>query len=329
MQMKKPLAVVGSILLTALAWGIYGPMLHSGQIAMHGSRLRPFLCVGLAYFLVAVIVPLVVLYVRGEQGSWNGRGIVWSFLAGMVGALGALGIIMAFHFGGRAIFVMPLVFGGAPVVNTLFAIVSNKSAQETKPFFLAGLIMVILGAIIVLLFKPGGSNVVQDHSLGLKNFIWVVLALAMVVFCWGVYGPVLHLGQTRMEQSRLRPLICVGTAYFFVAVLFPLLLLGGFGESGQSTVLGVFWSFFAGTAGAVGALGLIIAFAYGGKPIYVMPIVFGGAPVVNTLVSVLGYAGRAPGAFFYAGLILVITGAILVLSFAPAARQSTEKMAAR
>ena len=43
--------------LTAVSFGCYGPTLHKGQVAMAGSRLRPFLCVGVAYFLVAVVVP--------------------------------------------------------------------------------------------------------------------------------------------------------------------------------------------------------------------------------------------------------------------------------
>ena len=36
--------------------------------------------------------------------------------------------------------------------------------------------------------------------------------------------------------------------------------------------------------GAIGALGIILAFNFGGKPVYVMPLVFGGAPVITTLL---------------------------------------------
>ena len=58
---------------------------------MEGSRLRPFLCVGVAYFLIAVIVPMVVLVTFGEQsGDWTLRGISWSVAAGVAGAVGAL-----------------------------------------------------------------------------------------------------------------------------------------------------------------------------------------------------------------------------------------------
>ena len=39
-------------------WGVYGPILHEGQIKL-GNPLRALLCVGAAYFLVGVLVPLV------------------------------------------------------------------------------------------------------------------------------------------------------------------------------------------------------------------------------------------------------------------------------
>ena len=37
--------------------------------------------------------------------------------------------------------------------------------------------------------------------------------------------------------------------------------------------------------GAIGAVFIIYAFRSGGLPTYVMPLVFGGAPVVNVLFS--------------------------------------------
>ena len=43
----------------ALAWGMYGPSLHKGQVAL-GNPMRALLCVGVAYFLVGVLVPVSV-----------------------------------------------------------------------------------------------------------------------------------------------------------------------------------------------------------------------------------------------------------------------------
>ncbi|MGB8852776.1 MAG: hypothetical protein WCC69_04335, partial [Pirellulales bacterium] len=85
------------------------------------------------------------------------------------------------------------------------------------------------------------------------------------------------------------------------------------------TVQGTLWSLAAGSLGALGALGTILAFACGGKPFTVMPVVFGCAPVINTLVT-LALAHTPTGAvspFFLAGMLVVAAGAATVLAFGP------------
>ncbi len=73
---------------------------------------------------------------------------------------------------------------------------------------------------------------------------------------------------------------------------------------------------------------MILAFTFGGRPIYVMPLVFGGAPVVNTFISMIQYGASNVSPFFYAGLIVVIAGAVTVLIFAPKAKPSEAAEAA-
>jgi hypothetical protein len=332
------LGMLAAIALTAFCWGVYGPVLHFGREAMH-SNLRPFMCVGLAYFVIAVLVPLVLL-ARGERGGWKTKGVVWSLLAGTAGALGALGVILALGFGGKPIYVMPLVFGGAPVVNTLLSAAMNRSFGQLKAPFLAGLILVITGAVTVLVFKPqpqpparpvaaveqpegDGSAATVPAVVGsapkAERFLEVLLSVAMAMFSWGAYGPVLHRGQAAMEGSRLRPLICIGVAYFLIAVLVPLALLVPMGDTGTWDFGGTLWSLGAGSLGALGALGTILAFACGGKPFTVMPVVFGCAPVINTLTT-LALAHTPTSAvspWFLAGLLVVAAGAATVLAFGP------------
>ena len=323
--MKGMLIVFLFIALTALCWGIYGPVLHVGQHGMGAevdgqhvnSLLRPFICVGLAYFGIAVLVPGLLLATRGEVGHWSTSGAVWSLAAGAAGAIGALGIILAFKNHGRPIYVMPLVFGGAPVVNTFFTMFLSKSYKQINPVFMAGLILVVAGAVTVLIFKPGSSG--PGQALEGLELLFVTLSVATTALSWGVYGPVLHKGQSAMAGSKLRPLMCVGLAYFVIAVIIPAAILAQWPEPGTWTnITGTIWSLAGGAAGAVGALGIIMAFNFGGKPIYVMPLVFGGAPVINTFTTMLtrsGFQDASP--IFYAGLIIVAVGAVTVLVFAP------------
>jgi hypothetical protein len=153
-----------SIAITALCWGTYGPMLHWGQHDMGGGRLRTFICVGIAYFLVAIVVPVAFMLLTGwemeKKYAATTSGVVWSLVGGALGAVGALGIIMAFTYSPfKALsptVVMPLVFGLAPVVNTLFTMYMNrnKGLEPISPFFAAGLILTAVGAASVMVFAP-------------------------------------------------------------------------------------------------------------------------------------------------------------------------------
>jgi hypothetical protein len=348
--MKGLAALLVSIFVAMFCWGVYGPVLALGRGGMEGSSLRPFICVGIAYFLIAVLAPTIALRLKGESGHWSTTGIIWSVAAGAAGALGALGIILALAFGGAPTYVMPLVFGCAPVVNTFLTMYWAKSFKQVNPIFIAGLILVIVGAVTVLVFRPhgghgpapaasapaaatAGAEPAADaahapatpvrRELGADEAAWqrylmVILFTAMTALSWGVYGPTLHRGQMAMAGSRLRPFICVGVAYFLIAVIVPTLILLQWAEPGRYTAGGSFWSLAGGAAGAIGALGIIMAFNFGGKPIFVMPLVFGGAPVVNTFVSVT-QAGQWGDlhAMFFAGLIVVVAGAVTVLIFSP------------
>ncbi len=61
-------------------------------------------------------------------------------------AIRALGVIMAVSFGGKPAYVMPLVFGVAPVVNAFLTIYMAGTWKEFTPVrmsvFFAGLILV-------------------------------------------------------------------------------------------------------------------------------------------------------------------------------------------
>lgn len=144
------------VLMTVLCWGAYVPTLHYGQQAFSKSAgaLRAFLCVGIAYFLVAVLVPLGLILSGKEPLEFNGKAVTSSLIAGALGAVGALGIILALKAGARPIYVAPVVFAGAPVVNTLVSMVWHRPEKAPSPYFFLGLILAATGAMLVLRFKP-------------------------------------------------------------------------------------------------------------------------------------------------------------------------------
>ena len=73
------------VLGAVLSWGMYGPILHKGQVAL-GNPLRALLCVGVAYFLIGVLVPVLMLAAQGQLGGFNLSGSITATVAGALGA---------------------------------------------------------------------------------------------------------------------------------------------------------------------------------------------------------------------------------------------------
>ena len=146
--------------MTVAFWGLYGVFLHKGSMAMadpvHG-RFKAFLVVGIAYFLVAVLAPLVLLKASGADLKFTGLGFKWSLIAGVVGAVGALGVLLAFGKGGHPAAVMSIIFAGAPIVNSVVALRMHppEGGISGIPWqFFLGIVMAAVGAYMVVKFKP-------------------------------------------------------------------------------------------------------------------------------------------------------------------------------
>ncbi|HVH29698.1 MAG TPA: hypothetical protein VM818_23285 [Vicinamibacterales bacterium] len=136
-----------------LSWGAYGALLHQGQTQL-GNPLKALLCVGVAYFLIGVILPVVSLGAQGDLSGFNPTGLVTATIAGALGAAGAACIIWAFRFGGLPVYVMPLVFGGAPIVNVLVSMAIHPPKAAINPLLYVGFLLASLGAGMVLYFRP-------------------------------------------------------------------------------------------------------------------------------------------------------------------------------
>jgi hypothetical protein len=179
----------------------------------------------------------------------------------------------------------------------------------------------------------------ENETMGKYDWLlWVGLA----GLAWGTYVPLIAYGGSELVGSkpgslgpRVMAVLCVGLAYFLIGVLFPLVLFfSGQVEWPQLTGTGMTFSSLAGAAGALGAICVIFATksaiesarSAGLDPasyrLYIAPLIFGLAPVINTLVSVIWHPGKGapfhfgleiPGWKLWVGIVLVGLGAALVL----------------
>ena len=142
------LFVVGAV----LSWGMYGVMLHMGQQRL--GPLKALLCVGIAYVLVAVLVPVGALASQGGFGGFTANGALIATFAGVLGAAGAVCIIWSFKNGASPLYVMPLVFAGAPLVNVIFTAILHPPKERPSPLLYFGFLLASIGAAMVLYFRP-------------------------------------------------------------------------------------------------------------------------------------------------------------------------------
>jgi hypothetical protein len=170
------------VALAGLAWGTYVPIIFYGGSELGGKpsgRFMAILCVGVAYFVIGVVFPLL-MFLTGWGGiAWdevnvNPTGLVFSGLAGVAGAVGAICVIFATQSAvaaGKAlhppdlnafkIYIAPLIFGLAPVINVLVSMVWHPKAGTPFHFdfdmpgwkLWAGIVLVGAGAALVLLSK--------------------------------------------------------------------------------------------------------------------------------------------------------------------------------
>lgn len=151
-------------LMTVVSWGLYGAFLHTGQLGMAdpvNGRYKAFLFVGLAYFLTAVLAPLIVLKLQGATWVFPAKGAAWSLIAGIVGATGAFCVLLAFGAKGTPPVVMSIVFGGAPLVNALYSLTLHPPQGGWGGIrwqFYAGMLLVALGGVLVTLYKPAPAS---------------------------------------------------------------------------------------------------------------------------------------------------------------------------
>src|SRR5437870_13776519 len=93
------------VALAGLAWGTYVPIIFYGGNELSAKpgpsgRFMAILCVGIAYFVIGVILPLVMFATNWAGVKWGdvnlkASGVTFASLAGVAGVLGALSAIFA------------------------------------------------------------------------------------------------------------------------------------------------------------------------------------------------------------------------------------------
>jgi hypothetical protein len=159
-------------LLTVLSWGVYGVLLHKARGLMPmgtetpHAGLKAFLYVCIAYALIGVAAA-ILLKMRGSAYTFSSSGITWSLIAGTAGALGAFTLVLALgaaapiYKGAAAAAVMPIVFAGAPVINTIVAMTIHPPEGGLKSLplpFILGCVLAAAGAFMVAKFAPTNTG---------------------------------------------------------------------------------------------------------------------------------------------------------------------------
>jgi hypothetical protein len=177
----------GYVIGAGLAWGTYVPIVFFGgqmltgdlKTAPLGGRLASILCVGIAYFILAVVIPFVLMMTRDDaKADWKPVGLIFSGLAGVAGAIGAICVIFASKAAtdlARAegltgpeiaryrMYIAPLIFCLAPIINTLLSAIWHPDAKtgEWMNFhfempnwkMIVGIIFAAIGTFLVLMSK--------------------------------------------------------------------------------------------------------------------------------------------------------------------------------
>ena len=171
------------VALAGLAWGTYVPIIFYGGNELSAKpgpsgRFMAILCVGIAYFVIGVLLPLLMFATNWLGVKWGdvnlgSTGVTFASLAGVAGAVGAICVIFATTSAMNAareaslprdtykVFIAPLIFGLAPIINVVVSMIWHPKAGDAfhfgfknpHPLLWVGIVLVGVGAGLVLYSK--------------------------------------------------------------------------------------------------------------------------------------------------------------------------------
>ncbi|TWT98441.1 hypothetical protein [Stieleria varia] len=163
--MNKMLIPILFALGTAIFWGCYGPTIGNAQAPKLDGRplwspFKPYVFIGIAYLVIAIIGGLAVMKIKGDSFSYSGQyypAAKWGFLAGCLGAFGAICLTSAMMISkGNALLVMPIVFGGAVSVTAIVSAIKLGGVNQMSVPLWGGMLLTVVGVVIVAMNTPHG-----------------------------------------------------------------------------------------------------------------------------------------------------------------------------
>ena len=155
---------------TAIFWGLYGPALQKSRIDGQ-TPFKPFIFIGIAYLVWGCLGGAVAVQVTGSGFSFPAKAAWWGFIAGSLGAFGALTLTYAMFRAKDASLVMPVVFGGATAVAAITGLILQARAGNLHVDYrqIIGFLLVIVGVVLIQKYsahgpapaKPGAT--VESH----------------------------------------------------------------------------------------------------------------------------------------------------------------------
>ena len=150
-------------LLTGLFWGMYGPALQTSRVPGQ-SPFKPFILIGVAYLVFGILGGVFGILATKGNFQFAPVTVQWGFIAGSLGAFGALTLTLALFKSRAPELVMPIVFGGATLVSVSIGLWQKHELLSAHPMQYVGTLAVVIGVVLVQAYSSHGPATTGDDQ---------------------------------------------------------------------------------------------------------------------------------------------------------------------
>ncbi|TWT51969.1 hypothetical protein KOR42_32520 [Thalassoglobus neptunius] len=142
---------------TAVFWGLYGPALGKSRIVGQ-TPFKPYIFIGVAYLIWGCLGGAIAVQMSGDGFAFPAKAGWWGFIAGTLGAFGALTLTFAMYKSHDASLVMPVVFGGATSVAAITGLLMQAQAGKMHLDVrqVLGFVLVVVGVVLIQRYSAHG-----------------------------------------------------------------------------------------------------------------------------------------------------------------------------